>query len=120
VLGVVRSDAVEHPPPLIFDCGEVSRLEATGTMVGVLPNSEFQAKRIFIPPNSRLYLYSDGAYEVTRTAGGMLQLEDLQEIIASVSTKDGCRTAEIIRLIRRAHGKMEFQDDASLLEVTFN
>jgi hypothetical protein len=52
--------------------------------------------------------------------GGMLQLEDLQEIIASVSTNDGRPTAEIIRLIRQAHGKMEFQDDASLLEVTFN
>jgi phosphoserine phosphatase RsbU/P len=109
-----------HPPPLVFDGGEVSRLEATGTMVGVLPETEFQKKRIFIPRKSRLYLYSDGTYEVTRTTGGMLQLEDLQEIIARVSTKDGRRTVEIIRLIREAHGNAELQDDASLLEVTFN
>jgi phosphoserine phosphatase RsbU/P len=109
-----------HPPPLMFDGGKVSKLEATGTMVGVLSESEFQVKRISIPRKSRLYLYSDGAYEVTRTAGGMLELEDLQKIIASVSPNDGRRTAEIIRLLREAHGKSEFQDDASLLEVTFN
>ena len=109
-----------HPPPLVFDNGNVSKLAATGTMVGVLPDSKYQANRISIPHKSRLYLYSDGAYEVSTNTGEMLQLEDLQRIIASVAKNDGRRTAEIISLIRQAHGKSEFQDDVSLLEVTFN
>jgi hypothetical protein len=49
----------------------------------------------------------------------MLQLEDLQAIISRVSKTDGPQTAEILRIIREKHGKMELQDDLSLLEVTF-
>jgi len=109
-----------HPPPLMFRGEEVSRLGATGTMVGVIPDGRFETRRIAVSPGSCLYLYSDGAYEVTMTLGGMLQLEGLQAIIARVSASDGPRTAEILRLIREAHGMTELQDDVSLLEVSFD
>lgn len=109
-----------HPPPLLFDAGAVSRLGATGTMVGILPDNNFQAKRILISRGSQLFLYSDGAYEVTMPQGGMLLLEGLEAIIARVTATDGPHTAEILRLIREAHGKTELPDDVSLLEVTFD
>jgi sigma-B regulation protein RsbU (phosphoserine phosphatase) len=108
-----------HPPPLMFHGSEVSKLGATDTIVGLMPAWQFQAKRISVPDGSRLYLYSDGAYEVTTPQGRMLQLEDLQAIISRVSKTDGPQTAEILRIIREKHGKMELQDDLSLLEVTF-
>jgi phosphoserine phosphatase RsbU/P len=116
---LVYTDA-GHPPALMFDGDEVSRLGATGTMVGLLPECEFQANRIVVSRGSRLYLYSDGAYEVTTPEGGMLMLEGLQDIIARAVMTDGPQTAEILRLIREAHGKMELQDDVSLLEITFD
>jgi len=109
-----------HPPPLLFDGGQVSKLGATATMVGVLPDFQFQARRIAVSRKSRLYLYSDGAYEVTTPDGGMLLLEGLHAIIARVSLTDGPQTAEILRLIREAHGMMQLQDDLSLLEVSFD
>ena len=109
-----------HPPALLVDGREVSRLGGTGMMVGVLPSSQFLAKRIRVPRRSRLYLYSDGAYEVTLPQGGRLLIEGLEAIIARVSAADGPQTAEILRLIREAQGKTEFQDDVSLLEVAFD
>jgi phosphoserine phosphatase RsbU/P len=109
-----------HPPALIASGGKVSRLRGTGTLVGLLPDSGFKAKRIYVPRRSRLYLYSDGAYEVITPTGGMLDIEDLEAIIARVSGADGPQTAEILKLIREAHGHMEFQDDVSLLEVAFD
>jgi sigma-B regulation protein RsbU (phosphoserine phosphatase) len=109
-----------HPPALVFERGEVLRLGATGTMVGLTPEDEFQAERVFVPRQSRLYLYSDGAYEVTTPQGGMLMLEGLEAIIARLSVADGPQTAEILRLIRQKHGKTELQDDVSLLEVAFD
>jgi sigma-B regulation protein RsbU (phosphoserine phosphatase) len=109
-----------HPPPLLIAGSEVSRLGATGTMVGVLPDGRFETRRVQVSPKSRLYLYSDGAYEVTIPQGGMLQLDGLQAIIAEGSATDGPQTAEILRQIRKAHGMMELKDDVSLLEVTFD
>jgi len=108
-----------HPPPLMFHGSEVSKLGATDLIVGLMPDWQFQAKRVPVSDGSRLYLYSDGAYEVMTPQGRMMQIEDLQTIIACVSKTDGPQTAEILRLIREAHGKIELQDDLSLLEVTF-
>jgi phosphoserine phosphatase RsbU/P len=88
--------------------------------VGVMPNSKFHSKHVSVPHNARLYLYSDGAYEVTTPQGVMLQLEDLQAIIARVAMNDGPQTAGILKVVREAHGKAELQDDVSLLEVTFD
>jgi phosphoserine phosphatase RsbU/P len=109
-----------HPPPLMFNGSRVSRLGGTGTMVGIAPGSRFASKRVSVAHNARLYLYSDGAYEVATPPGGMLMLEGLQEIIARVTTIDGPHTAEILRLIRAAHGQTEFKDDVSLLEIVFD
>jgi sigma-B regulation protein RsbU (phosphoserine phosphatase) len=109
-----------HPPPLLFDGSRVSRLEATGTMVGAFPDSQFQANRMVIPHPARLYLYSDGAYEVTTPDGGMLQVDDLQAMIERTAAADGSQTAEILKLIREAHGKMELDDDLSILGVSFD
>ena len=108
-----------HPPALLFNGVAVTRLGTTGMMVGVMPDSKFPARRILVAPGSRLYLYSDGAYEVTLPGGGMLLLEGLEAIIASVQAADRPRTAEVVRLIREAQGKAEFKDDVSILEVEF-
>jgi sigma-B regulation protein RsbU (phosphoserine phosphatase) len=108
-----------HPPALLFGGGEVARLGATGTMVGIMPSLECAAKRVSAPPNSRLYLYSDGAYEVTLPTGRMLDLAGLEAIIVSASAAEGSRTAEVVRLVRAAQGKAEFGDDVLILEVEF-
>jgi sigma-B regulation protein RsbU (phosphoserine phosphatase) len=109
-----------HPPPFMFDGNAVSKLGPTGTIIGLLPDGQFTAKRVSVGGGSRLYLYSDGAYEVTTPQGGMLMLDGLEQIIAGVSKGDGPRTAEILRRIRERHGKMELEDDLSLVEVTFD
>jgi len=109
-----------HPPGLLFDNGNVSKLGGTGMMVGVMPDAPFHAKRVSIPPGSRLYLYSDGAYEVALPTGDMLEIEGLQAIFARVASAAGPQTAEVLKLIREAQGHPEFKDDVSLLEVAFN
>ena len=109
-----------HPPGLLFDRGSVSQLGGTGMMVGVMPDVQFLSKRVSVPPESRLYLYSDGAYEVTLPQGDMLLVEGLQAIFARVAGADGPQTAEVLRLIREAQGNTAFKDDVSLLEVAFN
>ena len=109
-----------HPPALLFHRGDVSRLGGTGTMVGALRDSEFLNKRIIVAPRSRLYLYSDGAYEIPNGDGDDLGIDGLSEIITRVAATDGPHTAAILKLIRETQGKTEFHDDVSLLEVTFD
>jgi sigma-B regulation protein RsbU (phosphoserine phosphatase) len=108
-----------HPPALLFTNGESSCLGPTGMLVGVMPETMYRSQRVVIPAGSRLYLYSDGAYEVETGDGEMLSMEGLQEIIARVAKRDGPQTAEILRRIRQKQEKPDFKDDVSLLEVAF-
>jgi sigma-B regulation protein RsbU (phosphoserine phosphatase) len=87
--------------------------------VGIVPDTTYRSQRVTVPAGSRLYLYSDGAYELVTPDGQMLLMEGLQEIIAGVTKRNGPQTAEILGLIRRKQGKVEFKDDVSLLEVAF-
>lgn len=114
-----------HPPALLIhghksSSPTIHKLGATGTMVGAIADSRFTSRRISVPHRSRLYLYSDGAYEVTTPDGPMLCIEDLEAIIARVSSEPTPQTGEILRLIREAHGHAEFEDDVSLMEVEFD
>jgi sigma-B regulation protein RsbU (phosphoserine phosphatase) len=108
-----------HPPALLLTDGKASCLGPTGMLVGVMPDTTYRSQRVVIPAGSRLYLYSDGAYEVELADGEMLLIEGLEKIIAGVSKRDGPQTGQILRLIRDRQGKSEFKDDVSLLEVAF-
>ena len=89
-------------------------------MVGITPDAQFQTRRLVVPRGSRLFLYSDGAYEVPLPNGDMLMMEGLQDIFSRVSDSEGPHTAEILSLLREAQGRPEFKDDVSLLEIDFS
>jgi phosphoserine phosphatase RsbU/P len=108
-----------HPPALLFGSGAVWRLGATGLIAGIMPEAEFAAQRVSVPRGSRLYLFSDGAFEVPMPEGGMLLVDGLEAVIARAASRSGARTAEVLRMIRAVQAREEFADDFSLLEIEF-
>ena len=60
-----------HPPPLLFngqsaDQAALEVLEAGGPMIGAVPDLEFQAASTSLGAFAKLFLYSDGVYEIER------------------------------------------------------
>jgi sigma-B regulation protein RsbU (phosphoserine phosphatase) len=54
-----------HPEPLLLRAdGSSQRVEAPGTLLGVLPEEEFPATKVRLAPGDRLLIYSDGAEPV--------------------------------------------------------
>ena len=89
-------------------------------MIGALPEAEYQDETRQIVPGSRLYLFSDGAYEIRDSDREMMGYEDLVQIIARVQASSSAgRLDEILAALRAYQGRDEFIDDYSMLEVSF-
>ncbi|MGF1520720.1 MAG: SpoIIE family protein phosphatase [Leptolyngbyaceae cyanobacterium] len=109
-----------HPPAVVVsDCrGEsqtVECLRTPGLPIGMLPDIKYQWHRCHIPPHSRLYVFSDGVYEIQQTDNTMMGLDEFVEIL-SKHTPD--RTIDDI--LSQVHARSQnsaFSDDLSLLEV---
>ena len=57
-------NAGHNPGILLHASGSISRIEASGTPLGMLPGMQYRAEVFEFPPRSRLLFYTDGLTEV--------------------------------------------------------
>ncbi len=112
-----------HPPALLCkpaDSGlELKQLESTGPLIGMLSAMEFTVETQAIAPGDRLYLYSDGVFEIETPSGEQLKFEQFMEFIhmyvpGEVSTLDALWTRA-----RTLSQQETLEDDFTILEVQF-
>jgi len=112
-----------HPPAILmggsaWETAELIELSQRGTMIGVAPDTTFKAAVVDLPEFSRLYVFSDGVFEVTRPDDTMTTYAEF------VSTLSGSKRAtvspieHVIGAIRTVRGGDQFEDDVSIIEVT--
>jgi phosphoserine phosphatase RsbU/P len=112
-----------HPPALLLtgptpEAARPVELGVKNFAVGMMPGVTFSSKSVPLGPFSKLYVFSDGVYEVHKPGGSMMRYGDLVDYLASSSgPKD---PDEVWRFIRRAAGLDGLVDDFSLLEVVFS
>lgn len=119
-----------HPPAILIppeSSSETIRLSAEGPVLGVFAEAAFGESSVTIPRGSRLYLFSDGVYEIQIAAGNaaldggagreMMGYSDFATLVARTDVK--IRPAEILSEIRALQGRNELDDDFSLLEFRF-
>ena len=72
-----------HLPPIVLDAQGIRTLEATGTVVGLLPDAVYEAKCIDMTPGTLLAIFTDGVTEAVNGAdeefGDKQLLEALQQ-----------------------------------------
>lgn len=108
-----------HPPAvLITEEGVPKRLAANGVIVGAFPGVRYETARTEVPGGSRLYLFSDGVYEIDRPDAPMMSYDDFVENLSG----PGChsRISSIFAWAVNQHGSDSFADDFSLVEFLFH
>lgn len=102
-----------HAAILVSSPGQAHHLQSGGAVIGVVPDLKYPSARIQVAPSSRLYLFSDGVYEIARPDGTWQSSEEfsryLQEEQPPIET--------IVQRMREMHGAEEFEDDFSLLKM---
>lgn len=108
--------AAGHPPPLVRRAGgTVERLEAPGTLIGVLDQLKLHDVEARLGPGDALVLYTDGVTEA-RAGEGRLGEDGLAELLASA---DGSGAEALVAAVDEgaAAGAGDQRDDAAVLVV---
>ena len=116
----LRYASAGHPPAVVLAAGrEPERLRTEAMPIGtVLPDAPFQVRSTELPPAALLYLFSDGAYEITRPDGSMMRYDEFVALLAARPEPPGpARVVAIVDAVRAAQGRPHFDDDVSLLEL---
>jgi serine phosphatase RsbU (regulator of sigma subunit) len=113
-----------HPPAILMggaseETAQPLELSKTGAVIGVFPEMTFDSEAIDLPAFSRLYVFSDGIYEVLRPDGTMLEYSEFVDILAASKRSAGSIIKQTVGAIQNLHGGQQFEDDVSIVEVTF-
>jgi hypothetical protein len=120
-LGYVN--AGHHPPLLVGERGhgiEITRLDAGGPVLGLLPAARYEQARCDVRPGDVLVLYSDGLIEATNPAGEEYGESRLLEFLATADagSPDDIRDA-ILASASAFLGTVPPRDDLTLVVAKF-
>jgi len=110
-----------HPPAVLT--GETpnatQQLSTGGRVLGCDPATEFRSASCAVPTGSRLYVFSDGAYEISQPNGRTAQLPDLLEQLAQPISPGSSKLDDLVKWAQAIGGQTSLEDDMSILEIEF-
>ena len=114
-----------HPPAVIVHnpespTAEASILKQPGVGIGISTDSQYGVASCQISSPSRLFIFSDGAFEIGSPADALWSLKDFMQILVKSSGTVGVQPLDyILENARHWHGGSHFEDDYSILQVDF-
>jgi phosphoserine phosphatase RsbU/P len=115
-----------HPPAILAGprAGaspgrSVHELGTDDPMIGISRGARFRTAEHPIEEADTLYVFSDGAYEISGTDGAMLTYEDLCGALTSTEGEAGSPLDRWLAHARASHGLDTFDDDVSMLRISF-
>ncbi len=87
--------------------------------IGAFPKVEFEGAETEVPKDSRLYLFSDGVYEVERPDGTMWSFEELQDYLNRPPAEPSTEIEALYKTLQELHSGETLDDDFSLLRLDF-
>jgi len=118
--GEFRYTSAGHPGPILISGNHADIHAATPPAIGLVPDGIFTESTVQLNKGDRLYLYTDGAFEVSNESGEEFGEKRLAEALAT-SASDSLDT-DVKRVIDEARswiGGAAFPDDISLVGIEF-
>ena len=121
--GTLRYASAGHPAPIVVSGageqrGKAESLLGVGCPVGILPDFLYESKECTLAGPARLFVFSDGAYEIARPDGTLLESEDFEEVLTRAVPEGSSELQELLRFVRDFHGSEELDDDLSIVKMT--
>lgn len=116
------ASAGSPPAVLVLPGGGAIELSSEGAIVGMDSGTEYRARSIPVPRQSRLYLFSDGIYEFRDRSGGIFGLEPFVGLLSAraASAPAGASALDgVLKDVQSLSSKTRFSDDVSLVEFCF-
>ena len=88
-------------------------------MIGALPEIDYEVRQATVASGSSLYLFSDGVFEIVTADTNRWTLSDFVPLLIGPALPDTSESERLYQAVRRAAGPRPFEDDASLMVLTF-
>jgi sigma-B regulation protein RsbU (phosphoserine phosphatase) len=95
----------------------VHQLSTNGRVLGFDPATWFRSHSCIVPPGSKLFVFSDGAYEISGPDGRTRQLSDLIQQLSSPLAQGSSKLDQLVAWVRTVRGASALEDDLSLMEL---
>lgn len=108
-----------HPSALLYRGGVGSpvELESLNPGVGMFEWDDFEQKEIVVPPDSRLFVYSDGAFEIHKSDGSTWTYKEFLQFISQADDEEDNVMDRLIRHVRNLKGGNVLDDDFSIMDI---
>ena len=112
-----------HPPALLVSNGKpAEELHPKGPMVGAFEDIEFAVSTVTLDGPARLFLFSDGAYEIERNdeKKSMWPFDEFAKFVSEATLGGKPVMDDLIALGRELQGREQFVDDVSIVDFQFD
>jgi sigma-B regulation protein RsbU (phosphoserine phosphatase) len=111
-----------HPPAVLIDPSKgasrcLRELSTAGCVLGFDPATEFRCDSCHVLHGCRLYVFSDGAYEISGPDGRTRNLADLIRQLREPASAVACKLDDLLAWARSVRGAGAPEDDLSLMEL---
>jgi sigma-B regulation protein RsbU (phosphoserine phosphatase) len=109
-----------HPPALLVPhsacrAAEVVQLRGKEPILGVLSGMAFTEQEYRVPHGARLFLMTDGMFEIRKPDGSMLEFDEFLEVLAQLVPSGSAELDRLVHALRALHGPGPLEDDLSIV-----
>ena len=108
-----------HPPALLLPPGGGPHrlLDSDGPLIGAVDGLEFDSQEVAVPAGARLFVYSDGAFEISRPDGSIWPFAEFLSTITAPAPAATNTMDALVAHVRQLSGRDDFNDDFSMMEL---
>jgi serine phosphatase RsbU (regulator of sigma subunit) len=109
-----------HPPAILVDNdGKASFLGTKNFVIGGTKQFDYSSNSVMVNPKSKLFVYSDGVYEIKDKEGNFWTIDDLKNFLMSQAIESENEIIELYKFAVNYHENDTLDDDFSILKVIF-
>jgi sigma-B regulation protein RsbU (phosphoserine phosphatase) len=113
-----------HPPALLFSGkitvdSEVTLLRTPNYVIGGMAEVTYEKRKCLVSERDRLYVFSDGVYEVEKSDGSMWKFQEFADFMTEVKAEGESILDHLHRYAGNLSKSDNFEDDFTIIEVSF-
>ena len=112
----LRFAGAGHPPALLVTGpGRVEPLQGTGMILGGMGGSTYETLVQVVPEPARLYVVSDGTYEIELPGGKVWDFAEFEALLAAQPPAGASELDRLFDHVKALHGAGPLDDDFSIM-----